>query len=435
MLSVYSSFVMMLCGLGLDQTLVRFFYHSEDRAYKTKLLRTCCMYSAIALGIVSVICSICLALAEKRGFDFFQLNDSFLLLANVFALLLSRYVMLTIRLTYKTKAYSVINIVQKILYIVIAVALVITGKKDHYACLAIATIASTLISVAIGISVNRQLWLGKRERYALPYRRTALLKYGIPLMLSSSISVVFNALDKLALNTYCTVSDVGVYASAMNIMAIFSVVKTSFTALWMPSAVDHYEHNSEDKSFYQKGNAIISCVMIIFGAGVVLCKDLIVLLLGNKYAGAAAIIPFLMFEPIMYTVSESTATGIAISKKSGYQLIVASSSCMLNLLGNTLLTPRLGGQGAALSTAIAYILFFVLRTGLANRVFHIDYHMKRFAALTTALFAFACYGSQTTFSWEYILFFVAILTMALFAYRGYVSDIIGLAGRAFFKNR
>jgi len=75
------------------------------------------MYSAIALGIVSVICSICLALAEKRGFDFFQLNDSFLLLANVFALLLSRYVMLTIRLTYKTKAYSVINIVQKILYI------------------------------------------------------------------------------------------------------------------------------------------------------------------------------------------------------------------------------------------------------------------------------------------------------------------------------
>lgn len=424
MLSVYSSFGMMLCGLGLDQTLVRFFYQSDDLAYKRKLLKTCFTYSVFALATLIVICSIYLAVAVKYRLSYIQVNELPLLLLNVLSLLLSRYVTLTLRLTYKTKAYSLVNIAHKVLYVLIAVILVTTLKDYHFVCLAIATIISTLISAAMGIGINSELWQRKGEYTELPYDSMTLLKYGLPLMLSSGISVVFNALDKLALNRYCSISDVGVYASAMNIMMVFSIVKTSFTALWMPSAVEHYERDADNTLFYQKGNAIISCVMIVFGAGVILCKDFIVLLLGSEYSGAAAIIPFLMFEPIMYTISESTATGIAISKKSGYQVIVSAGACILNLIGNMLLTPSLGGRGAALSTAIAYILFFALRTGLANRVFFVEYHLKRFALLVAMLFAFAYYGSLTVFSWKYLVFFGAICAMTMLAYREYVSDIV-----------
>lgn len=424
MLSVYSSFGMMLCGLGLDQALVRFFYHEEKLEYKRKLLRTCCKYSAIALCVLSVFCCVYFVVAVRYNFTYGQPYELLLLLLNVVALLLNRYVMLTVRLSYRTQAYSVINITQKTLYILIVIVLVLNTNIEHFVCLAAAMIISTVIAIAMGIGINYKLWFGKCETVMLPYGNRALLKYGFPLMLSSGISVIFNALDKLALNRYCSISDVGVYASAMNIMAIFSVVKTSFTALWMPAAVEHYERNPENRIFYQKGNAVISCIMIIMGAGVVLCKDLIVLLLGNKYAGAAAIIPFLMFEPIMYTISESTATGIVISKKSGYQVIVASGACILNLVGNMILTPRWGGQGAALSTAIAYILFFILRTRLSNRVFWVEYHLKRFALLTMVLFVFACYGSQSTFSWMYVLFFGAICTMSFLWYRKYMLEII-----------
>lgn len=424
MLSVYSSFGMMLCGLGLDQALVRFFYHKEEIEYKRKLLRTCCNYSTVALFIFSVICCVYFLVAVRFNFAYGRSYELLLLLLNIVVLLMSRYVMLTVRLSYRTKAYSVINITQKTLYILIVIVLVQNTNIEHFICLAVAMIISTVIAITMGIGINSKLWIGKCETIMLPYGNRALLKYGFPLMLSSGISVIFNALDKLALNRYCSISDVGVYASAMNIMAIFSVVKTSFTALWMPAAVEHYERNPDNRIFYQKGNAVISCIMIIMGAGVILCKDLIVLLLGSKYAGAATIIPFLMFEPIMYTISESTATGIVISKKSAYQVIVASGACILNLVGNVILTPRLGGQGAALSTAIAYMLFFVLRTRLANRVFSVEYHLKRFAVLTMLLFVFACYGSQTTFSWMYVLFFGAICTMTFLAYRKYVLEII-----------
>lgn len=202
------------------------------------------------------------------------------------------------------------------------------------------------------------------------------------------------------------------------------MIKTSFSALRMPAAIENYERNPEDTSFYQKGNAILSIAMLIFGAGVILCKDLIVLLLGSKYYGAAQIIPFLMFEPIMYTISESTATGIAISKKTKYQLLVSICACLANFIGNIILTPRLGGQGAAASTAIAYILFCVLRIRLSNKGFYVNYHVKRFLLVTVVLFSFACYSANNGFSLLYICFFILIVLMTLLAYKEYVPETL-----------
>lgn len=433
MLSVYSSFLMMFCGLGLDQTLVRYFYHSDEVLYKKKLLSTCCLFSLIAFCFASLFLVVASGLGKRYDFIQVKAYELFLLLLNAFALLLNRYVLLTIRLTYKTRVYSIINVVQKALYILITIILVLTLKEHHFVCLAIATICSTLIATFIGICANYQLWIGKGGECDLPYTRRSLIVYGLPLMMASSISVMFNALDKLALNHFCSVADVGVYASAMNIMAIFAVVKTSFTALWMPSAIDNYERDPNDRSFYRRGNGLISCIMIIFGAGVVLLKDLVVFLLGEKYANAAGIIPFLMFEPIMYTISDSTATGIAISKKTGYQLAVASGACMANFIGNLLLTPRLGSQGAAISTAIAYILFFAMRTGFSNKLFYIDYRLKQFSVLVIALFGFACFSSFTTFSFVYICLFGSITIMTLIVYREYITDITGLISRVIAK--
>jgi O-antigen/teichoic acid export membrane protein len=236
-------------------------------------------------------------------------------------------------------------------------------------------------------------------------------------MLASSINVAFAALDKLFVKHYCTMADVGVYASAMNLMAIFTVVRTTFNGIWMPAAVGHYEKNPEDKKFYQRGNALISVVMLTFGAGVVLFKDLFVLLLGKEYQAASLILPYLMFEPIMYTISETTATGMVVQKKPVYQVIVAGGSCLSNFIGNWILTPRMGPQGAALSTGIAYIVFFALRTGLSNRVYYVPYRLPRFAVAVAALMAFAVYASNRAFTWIQLLMCAGVVAVVAVAYR------------------
>lgn len=411
-LTTYSNIGVMLFGLGLDQTLLRYFY-KDQLDYQKRLVHLCTFLPLI----LAVIVGIAGFGGYYLGFRWMPLTELILLEINLLAQLLVRFTTLLLRLRYHTKLHSAANIIQKSSYILLTVLLVFLTDWSHFLCLALATILSTLLSVGTGFLATLDIWKRPKPGYRFPVKLRELMRYGIPLMLASSISVLFNALDKLFIQHYCGEADVGVYASAMNLMAIFTVVQTSFNAIWLPAAVEHYEQDSTDTRFYQKGNTFISLLMLCFGASVVLFKDLFVLMLGSKYRAASMILPFLMFEPIMYTISETTTTGIVVQKKTSYQVIVASGACLVNFFGNWILTPLLGPQGAAISTGVSYIVFFGLRTWLSNRVFPVDYHLPRFALALAAVFAFAVYGSEHTFTWHQLLMYVGVIGVILLAYR------------------
>lgn len=433
MITVYSGIGVLVCGLGLDQTLARFFYQDDSINFKRKLLQFCCVIPLLFTAVLSVLLFVFRYVSSFFGFEMLSLTELVLLVLNVIAQLLHRYGMLILRLRYSTKMHSVVNIIQKASYIIMTVVLVCSTNVNHFLILAISTIFSGFFAFFIEAVHERDVWKPASVSYKLSVSKSELLRYSIPLMFSGGISMIFNSLDRLFINHYCTLADVGVYASAMNLMAVFSVIKTSFNAIWMPSAVKHYENNPEDKKFYQRGNAFISVLMIIFGAAVVLFKDLFVLLLGSEYHEASKIIPFLMFEPIMYTVSETTATGIVVQKKSAYQLAVAGVSCLLNFFGNWLLTPILGPQGAAISTGISYIVFFAIRTYFANKIFYIDYKLSRFAVSTAALLLFSVYGSCHRFSPIQIAMFVGVTAVTLLSYREHIPFAVNYAKQIILK--
>lgn len=427
MFTVYSQIGMMVLGLGFDQALVRYFYKKEEIEYKRELLFECCFIPVVLSVIIGILIFIGCIFTNSMGYTEQSLFELVLLEINVIALLVNRYALLILRLRYHTKDYSVASVLQKALYIIITVLGVIIFHNYYFEILAIATILSTMIATFIAIIRENDIWIFKIRKSKLAIPMKEILDYGIPIMFATGISMIFNALDKLFLNHYCTLSDVGVYTSAMNLMAVFSIVRTSFNALWTPSAVEHYEKNPDDKTFYQKGNAFIVFLMVVFGALVILFKDVFVLLLGEKYQAATEIVPFLMFEPIMYTISETTVTGMVVQKKSGYQLIVACGSLAANFLGNWILTPLMGSKGAALSTGVSYIVFFILRTVLSNKVFYVKYNLHKFSIIILLLFLYAVYGSSHYISWLQCMMCIGIIACLLLLYRQYVVDAVMFA--------
>ena len=425
MFTVYSQIGMMVLGLGLDQALIRYFYRKEDIDYKKRLLLECYLIPGIVSVVIGIVVFLGCIITNSLKITNQSLFELLLLEINILILLINRYALLVLRLRYKTKDYSVVSVLQKTLYILFTLLGVAIFHNYYFEILAISTILSTLISTVWAIFRDKELWVfsGCTRAPLIPIKE--LLNYGIPIMFATGISMIFNALDKIFLNHFCTLSDVGVYTSAMNLMAVFSIVRTSFNALWMPSAVEHYEKNKNDKTFYQRGNSFIVLLMVTIGAAVILCKDIFVLLLGSKYQAAAEIIPFLMFEPIMYTISETTTTGMIIEKKSKYQIMVASGSFVVNFMGNLLLTPLMGPKGAALSTGVSYIVFFILRTILSNRVFYVDYKLKRFSIIIVLLFAYAWYGSSHYISIFQVGMFIGIMVIMCLLYRNNLSDALG----------
>ena len=245
------------------------------------------------------------------------------------------------------------------------------------------------------------------------------------------ITTIFQAIDKMSLNRYCSYEEVGIYSSAITLVHVFAIVQTTFAAIWSPMVVEHYEKEPEDQTFYQKGFRTMSFVMFFIGSSLILCKDLFVLLLGEDYRGSAAMIPFLCLSPIMLTISDTTVIGITFSKKSYLQIIVSAVACAVNIAGNTLLVPIMGGVGAAISTGLSYIVFFAMRTILSNKYFPMKWGMGKFSLITLLFLAYAWYNTFHSFGMATVLGYVTIFAIIVFNYRDVIRDGFRLLKKRF----
>jgi len=422
--TMYSSIAVMVLCMGLDQAVVRFYYERDDIAYKRALLFRCIKLPVIVSLLVTVIVTVC----AYTGIIKFEFSAPLMLLLCVYFLteLMYRFSLLIVRLEYKSKIYSLLSIIKKLVYVCVALFFLITAGGDDLVILSSSTFLAVFTCMAISMFVQAQMWNVFQNRDAecsVEYK--TLLRYAYPYIITMGVTTLFQAIDKIALNIYCTYTEVGIYSSTMTLVHIFAIIQTTFNTLWAPMAVEHYTKNPDDKAFYQKGNQIITVVMFFFGISLILVKDIFAVLLGEKYREAAYILPFLIFNPIMYTISETTVTGLVFKKKSKVQVIVAVGACLTNIIGNYFLVPRFECLGAAISTGISYIVFFSLRTYLSNKYFYIDFKLKKFYLLTTMVSLYALYNTFIVFNIGSVLGYVICVSLLTILYKDTIYWGIG----------
>lgn len=410
--TMYTNLVLMVLCLGMDQSLVRFYYKSDRTEDKKRLVFECAVLP-VAITVVFLAVALILVYFGVISFEF-NWFITIILAVNIIVNVLFRFSTLIVRLNRQNRLYAYIQVVHKFIYVALALLFLLVLKIGGIYSLAIATVLSLTVCIAVALFSQRAYVPGIGDKMLLQKQELiVLIRYGFPFIFSMGITSLFQSLDKLSLNHYSTYNEVGIYASAMTFVTLFSVVQTSFNTVWAPRAVEHYEKKPEDKKYYSTVFDTISVVMFGIGVALILFKDVFALLLGEKYREASYIMPFLIFQPIMYTVSESTVVGITFAKKSSLHLVIAAGACLTNYIGNTLLVPALGCRGAAMSTGISYIVFFTLRTVLAEKNYKIGFNVMRFSIVTLIVIGYAAYN--TFFSFNILsVAFALICYMALF---------------------
>ena len=417
---MYTNIAVMVLCLGLDQALVRFFYDSDSRDYKKALIKFCVL---LPLSITVLSGAFFLLIVNFSNIKF-EFNDfvSLLLVINILLALLNRMAILVLRVTYDSGAYSIASILYRIFYVVFAIFLVELFPSHSFDGLCIGVIMGYFISTLYSMIRKRSYWSFKNN-YKLK-NRLEILKFGLPFILSMGLTQLFEALDKISINYFCDYSDVGIYSSAMSIINIFAVVQTTFNAVWGPMQVEHYVKDPDNTEFIKKGNQLITVIMFAIGLSLILLRNVFVLLLGKSFRGAAQILPFLIFNPVMYTISETTCSGIGVSKKSYLNIIVALGACICNFIGNTILVPLIGPRGAAISTGFSYFVFWLLRTVFSNKYYYVDYSIEKFLLITLISFGYAFYN---TFFYNslisIIIYFVCILILCLLYKKSIVMGV------------
>lgn len=414
--TMYSSIAVMVLCLGLDQALVRYYYEHKGNSEKKALLFKCVKLPIIA----SIIVSTAVIGMSVSGAYIFEFSSFVMVLLCVYVIIeiVYRFSFLLIRLEYKSKLYSVLNIVKKLSYILVVVPILYLVDGNDLFILIVGTMVSAVVCLIASMFAQANLWnMFTTDEAQCHVQTSELLRYAYPYIISMGITTLFQAIDKISLNMYCTYTEVGIYSSTMTLVHIFAIIQTTFNTLWQPMAVEHFTNFPEDRTYYQKGNQIITVIMFFLGFSLILIKDIFAVLLGARYREAAYILPFLIFNPIMYTISETTVSGLVFMKKSKMQVVVAIGACITNIIGNSLLVPRLGCQGAAISTGLSYVVFFTLRTVLSNKFFYVDFKLVKFYILTFTAILYAGYNTFVKFNIFAVLGYVACIFVLVILYR------------------
>lgn len=408
--------------LGLDQAYMRFFYEEDEEA-RPMLLRKIIRIPFIVNFILSVI----LIVFYKPLSNFIIGEYSLLfvwaiIIHNTFNIL-GQFTNLVVRMQQKGKLYSLLQVTGRVFYIAI-ILLTFTIFKNDYRTLVIAGIGSNVIVVAIGMIIERKEWFANCKNKVLKTTKMEMLSFGIPLVFSLSITWVLQSIDKLFLTAYSGYTELGIYASAFTIVSLLNTVQNSFVTFWMPVANEKYTKNKENTEFFTNVSTYVALGMLLLAIFLITFKDLLVFILGYEYRDASYVFPFLVFMPIMFTISETTVVGINFKKKTKYHIVISIISAIINVIGNFILVPVLGAKGAAISTGASYIIYFAIRTVISKRLYAVNYNIKKLVVSSFAVIIFSLYASFNKINLTFVGLALIALIVTLIAYREYVVNII-----------
>lgn len=420
----YGNVIIAFVMLGMDHAFVRFYYKDERLVYKRYLVAI-----AVKIPVSLCIASIIFTIGFIRKLQLFNQNSwtiYILLYLYVIGYVFNRIAELVIRMEQRGKEYSFLIVFNKIAYLLILFTLIYGPSVRDVIALTSATVFSQFLVASIAIILGRSHWnLFQKTPEKSPITSQMLILYGLPFVYSYFANDIFDFADKWFIKGLKTYSDVGIYAAASSIVGICSIVQSTFCTLWAPIAMKQYESSPENTSVFVNANAAITIIMFLMGSSVVCFKDVIIYLLGSQYRLASTVIPFLIFKPIMMTISETTVYGLNFKNKTWLHMVITSVAAFVNVVLNYLLVPYYSSEGAAIATGISYIIFFIMRTVLAGKCYPVNFPLKCFSVITLMFFLYSGINTfyHIPFLWNFVLFII-FNAVLLVVYRKFLTILI-----------
>ncbi|MCR4685625.1 MAG: oligosaccharide flippase family protein [Lachnospiraceae bacterium] len=391
------SIIYIFAILGLDQSYIRYFY--KEGVNRKRLLSQCLTYPFL---LILLLAGIYIFFADffnaflfgRSGWDITILVVSYTVIS-----VFERFVFLNIRMEQNGKLYSNLNIVSKVLYIAFILLFVRWIGDDFRVVLYAMTLP---LAIVTGICYVRYFYVNRKnkaEAHAVETRE--LLRYGLPFVPMLLMEWLLSSMDKWSVKIFNGFSEAGIYSSAMQIMTILLTFKITYVAFWSPVAMEKYEQEPEEvcKPFFADMFGKVQFLCMVAAFLLTILRGVIVLILGADYREAIVLIPYLSLMPVLSILFEMTGQGCKFVGKAKYLNYASLAAILCNLTGNALLVPRLGGIGAAMATAVTYVVYFLIGTYFSVKCYPVRYDLKALGISSVIYMAYATYATFTGQMW------------------------------------
>jgi len=406
MLQVVASLSMMLFTLGLDQAYVREYYESTN---KPKLLKHC-----VVLGFSLILLTFCLVITLSPTLLskwLYGIPSNYLSIASVLCFvltLLSRFLSLILRMQERALAYSMSQLLPKVLFFLfITFSLTLALERDTNNLVTAHTLSISAVFIIYAWN-TRMEWIPALTETLDKVFLKKLLKYGLPLIIGSLAAWGLNVMDRLFLRSMSNFNELGIYSVTMSFASAATIIAAIFNTMWAPLVLKWSTEGLDTKKIDQIAENVLAAVFFLTALAA-LFSWVLPIFLPEQYRSITYLLAICLLGPFFYTLSETTAIGITLSRRTIYSMLASVGAVIINGVGNFLLVPRWGALGAASATAIAFSFFYILRTEFACLVWRKTPRLKAYAvvllltATTIANGFFVNYSTVMYFVWFCIL--------------------------------
>lgn len=378
-LEITSEFLVAVFGLSLYQAFLRLYWDDEYKKLQKEMFFTVLISITLVsllmfFGLYPLLSKLSLILLTSNKYS----NLVRLMITATVLKIICKIPSTLMRAEEKPLLYTVTNIVKLLVILVSTIYLILC--KHH-------NIDSIFEAQIMGhIAYLIMIFPFILKNISLRFEITVLkemLRYSLPLVLSSLSGILLNFGDRYCLRFLSEFSSLGIYNLGFKFANTLKVFFVSSIQLALPPIVYKMINKPNNLRFYSKIMTYIAyLLMFVIIAFSVFSKEMIKLLVKNTdYYGASTIIPVISFSILFLMLMYIANNGLIIQKKTGILATIVFSMSILNVILNIGFIPIFGIIGAALATLISRIIHFALVYRHAQKVFFIPYELTKIAKI------------------------------------------------------
>ena len=229
-----------------------------------------------------------------------------------------------------------------------------------------------------------------------------MMIFALPLVLNGICWWLSNFTDRVMITGMLGTSQNGLYAAASKIPHLISVIATIFLQAWQISANE--ELRSEDgAAFYSEiYEQISACVFLLSAFLILFCRPLNSVFLGADYREAWIAMPPLVLSSAFFSFGAFLLSIYSANKRTGMAFVTNLVCVVVNIVLNYVFILWMGMVGAAVATAVSYVVLWVIRIRDTRKILRLTYHTGRIIAASLLVIVqsvITCLDLNTVFTW------------------------------------
>ena len=379
MLMVFGSLANLTVALEVSQGVARFYAAEEEREKKVQYASTAFWftlfcYTLFLVATISLAPLLSQFIIGRADLDpVFRLGMAYIWANGIFYLVQNQF-----RWELRSKQYAVCSVLVTLTTASLAVTMAYFLEWGLSGLLW-GMLGGALAGCFYGISSLRASFqpVFKKERLK------EMLLFSAPLVPSGIAVFISHYIDRLMINHFLSLGDLGLYGIGFRLSSIVGLVMVGFQGALTPLIYTNYKSPDTPGQVAVIFRAFLFFALMLFFGLAGFADEILRLLTTPEYYSAAGVVVFLV-PAILISNMYIFAPGIGIAKKTHLTLWINIGGALANTCFNYFLIPLFGIRGAAAATLLGYVFVFTAYMRFSQKFYPVAHNWPALAKATFA---------------------------------------------------